>query len=157
MLTVQEFPSALSVPTTLAARPLSARSLLRTLRVALRDGGREGWHRLGHAVYHLGIRACLASFISSIPRSICSVVIALTPPLGSTFISRGTNITSNFKKIAGLLRITLLIACRPPIRKARCSSAMVSAFSALRARSGLPPGFPDENLKLKSPPYRGAT
>src|SRR5262249_25640960 len=38
-VTVQEFPSALSVPTTLAARPLSARSLLRTLRLALRDGG----------------------------------------------------------------------------------------------------------------------
>jgi hypothetical protein len=28
MLTVQDFPSALSVPTTLAARPLSSRSLL---------------------------------------------------------------------------------------------------------------------------------
>src|SRR5215831_15461631 len=35
MLTVQDFPSALSVPTTLAARLLSARSLLRTLRLGL--------------------------------------------------------------------------------------------------------------------------
>src|SRR5262249_60572622 len=41
MLTVQEFPSALSVPTTLAARPLSARSLLRALRLALRDARRS--------------------------------------------------------------------------------------------------------------------
>jgi hypothetical protein len=54
MFTAQEFPSALSVPTTLAARPLSARSLLRTLRLALCDGGGRAGHRLGHAVYHLG-------------------------------------------------------------------------------------------------------
>src|SRR5262249_47649588 len=48
------------------------------------------------------------------------------------------NQPSNFKNIAGLFFITLSMAFAPPRRKALCSSAMVSALSALRARSGLP-------------------
>src|SRR5262249_35066019 len=87
-------------------------------------------------------RLASISLINSILRSICSVVIALMPPDCSTCISRGTNKTSNFKNIAGLFFITLSMAFAPPRRKALCSSAMVSAFSAFRARSGLPPGFP---------------
>src|SRR5262245_8648752 len=99
-------------------------------------------------------RLAIISLISSIPRLICSVVIAFTPPDCSTFISRGTNETSNFKNIAGLFFITLSMAFAPPRRKALCSSAMVSALSALRARSGLPPGFPENpgaNLPLMRP------
>src|SRR5215467_3626391 len=46
------------------------------------------------------------------------------------------------------------MALRPPSLNARCISKMVSLFSALRAASGDPPGFP-ENLKPKSPPTGG--
>src|SRR5262249_52968525 len=96
-------------------------------------------------------RSASISLINSIERSICSVVIALMPAECSTCISRGTNETSNFKNIAGLFFITLSMAFAPPRRKALCSSAMVSALSALRARSGLPPGFPE----WKVPPTGG--
>src|SRR5262245_13214268 len=91
MLTVQEFPSALSVRTTLAARPLSARSLLRTLRLALRDGGGRAGTGSGTPSITLAFapasRCASISLMSSIPRSICSVLIALTPPECSNFIS----------------------------------------------------------------------
>src|SRR5262249_24711971 len=65
MLTVQEFPSALSVPTTLAARPLSARSLLRALRLALRDGG-------GRAGTGSGTPSITLAFFPHSPRAINS-------------------------------------------------------------------------------------
>src|SRR5215470_14922327 len=80
MLTVQEFPSALSVPTTLAARPLSARSLLRTLRLALRDGGGRAGTGSGAPSITLAFapasRCASICWISSIPRSSCSSVFA---------------------------------------------------------------------------------
>src|SRR5262249_58091283 len=46
-------------------------------------------------------RLAIISLISSIERSICSVVMALMPPLCSTFISRGTSKTNNFRNTAG--------------------------------------------------------
>ena len=39
-------------------------------------------------------------------------------------------------------RITFRMAVRPPSRKARCISRMVSAFNAFRARAASPPGCP---------------
>src|SRR5262245_26551747 len=88
-LTVQEFSSALSVPTTVAARPLSARSLLRTLRLTLCDGGgRAGTGSATPSIilaFAPASRFAIISLISSIPRSNCSSVIALTPPECSNF------------------------------------------------------------------------
>src|SRR5215470_13888299 len=46
------------------------------------------------------------------------------------------------------------MALRPPSLNARCISKMVSLFSALRAASGDPPGFPEypgANLPLMRP------
>src|SRR5262249_16877394 len=140
MLTVQDFPSALSVPTTLAARPLSVRWLLRTLRLALRDGG--GRAGTGSATpsttlaFAPASRFANMSLISSIERSICSVVIALTPPLCSAFMSRGTSKTSSFRNTAGWFRITFSIALRPPRRKAACISRMGLALSPVAHEGG---------------------
>src|SRR6516164_8230197 len=55
------------------------------------------------------------------------------------------------------------MALRPPSLNARCISKMVSMFSALRAASGDPPGFPEypgANLPLMRPlaePHSAAT
>jgi hypothetical protein len=132
MSIVQEFPPALSVPTTLAARPLSARSLLRTLRLGLRGAGRAAGSATPSITLAFAPESRLAIICSmnSIERSSCSSVIALTPPLWSSVICRGTSKTSSFRNTAGWFRITFCIAFRPPRRKARCISRMVSAFSA---------------------------
>jgi len=115
VLTAQELPSALSVPTTLAERPLSARARFRTLRLALRDeGGRAG---TGSVIPSITLAVAPASrsasmpLISSIDRSICSSVMALTPPECSSFISRGTSKTRSFRNTAGWFRITFLSPC----------------------------------------------
>jgi hypothetical protein len=57
-------------------------------------------------------RAASIAWIASIPRSNSSSLIALTPPVCSTFISRGTRSTSSFRKTAGWFFITLLMALR---------------------------------------------
>src|SRR5262249_10301573 len=114
MLTVQEFPSALSVPTTLAARPLSARSLLRTLRLALRDGGGRAGTGSGTPsitfAFAPASRCASISFINSIPRSICSSVIAFTPPLWSSALFPGTSQNNNLRHNGGL-RAHHLVDC----------------------------------------------
>src|SRR5262249_22964094 len=116
--TVQNGHPALgSVSTTLAARPLSARSLLRTLLLALRDGA--GSAAIGSATplttlaFAPASRCANISLISSIPRSSCSSVIALTPPECSTCISRGTSIAQTFKYAAADSRRTRLNTSRP--------------------------------------------
>src|SRR5215471_21500373 len=75
-------------------------------------------------------RAASMAWMASMACSICSSVIDLTPPECSTRMSLGTKSTSNFKKTAGCCFITLSIALRPPRRKARCISRMVSALRA---------------------------
>jgi hypothetical protein len=85
---LQESPPALSVLTTLAARPLFARSLLRTLRLALRDGGGRAGTGSGTPSITLAFapasRSASMPLISSMLLSICSSLIDLTPPECST-------------------------------------------------------------------------
>src|SRR5262245_21039285 len=97
----QEFPSAPSVPTTLAARLLLAQSLLRTLRLALCDGGGRAGTGSGTPSITLAFapasRLANCSLMNSIDCSICSSVIALTPPECSNFSSFGTSMAQTFK------------------------------------------------------------
>src|SRR5262245_9252726 len=91
---------ALTVPATLATRPLSARSLLRTLRLALCDGG--GRAGAGSATPSITLafapasRLANCSLMNSIDRSICSSVMALMSPECSTWSSRGTRYAQIF-------------------------------------------------------------
>src|SRR5215510_12916389 len=110
MLTVQEFPSALSVPTTLAARPLSARSLLRALRLALRDGGGRAGTGSGTPSITLALapasRCAISSFSTASVCSSCSSVISLIALLCSALCSRGTSRVRHRKYTPGCSRRT---------------------------------------------------
>src|SRR5262245_24367835 len=176
MLTVQEFPSALSVPTTLAARPLSARSLLRTLRLALRDGGgRAGTGSASPSItlaFASASRLAISSSIASMARSICSSVIALTPPVCSTWSSRGTSKAHIFMYATGCCLRTFSIAAAPCFLKSAASASRKSLLNDLRVASKDPPGLlthffnrgrpvlfevgSEREQKMESPPYRGA-
>src|SRR5262249_3756555 len=73
---------------------LMDRALLRTLRLALRDGGGRAGTGSGTPSITLAFapasRCAISSLITSIERSISSSVIALTPPECSICNSRGT-------------------------------------------------------------------
>src|SRR5262249_25481633 len=123
------------LPTTLAARLLSARSLLRTLRLALRDGGGGGG--TGSATPSITLafapasRLAINSSMASMARSICSSIIALTPPECSNFISRGTSIAQTFKYAAGDSRRTRLNTSRPCCCQSSARSSRKRLLNAL--------------------------
>src|SRR6476646_1980298 len=72
---------------------------------------------------------------ASIPRSSCSSDIPFTPPLWVTSSSRGTSSTAILRNCAGAFFMTLVMASRPPLRKAAVIASMVSRLSVLRARN----------------------
>src|SRR5262249_50274462 len=68
---------------------------------------------------------------------------ALTPPLFSTFISRGTSIAQTFRYAAGDSRRTRLNTSRPCCCQSSARSSRKRLLNALRVASGDPPGFPE--------------
>jgi len=60
-----------------------------------------------------------------------------------------------FSHRAWFSRRTRLNTSRPCCCQSSARSSRKRLLNALRVASGDPPGFPDENLKPKSPPYRG--
>src|SRR5262249_22285713 len=76
----------------------SARSLQELLALTAVGAGKLGVASPSITLAFAPASRCASiSFISSIPRSICSVVIALTPPECSTCNSRGTSSAQTFK------------------------------------------------------------
>ena len=68
----------------------------------------------------------------SIPVSSCSSVFALTPPLCSICISRGTSKTNSLRNTSGRVR-HLVDRRSPALRKARCFSRKVGVQGVTRA------------------------
>src|SRR5215468_9092986 len=98
------------------------------------DGPLGAGSAAGSAVPSMTSAASPARFasmvwMSSMASSICSSLIALTPPLCSSFISRGTSNASILRYTAGWLRATFSIAFLPSWRKFSSSACMNSWFS----------------------------
>src|SRR5262245_36397251 len=87
-------------------------------------------------------RAASMILMASMACSISSSLIALTPPLCSTFISRGTSKAQTFKYAAGDSRRTRLNTSRPCCCQSSARSSRKRLLNARRVASGDPPGFP---------------
>src|SRR5262245_45405473 len=87
-------------------------------------------------------RAANIASIAAMARSICSVLIALTPPACSTFISRGTSKAQIFMYAAGCVLRTFSIAAAPCFLKSAANASRKSLLNDLRVASKEPPGFP---------------
>jgi hypothetical protein len=117
---------------------------------AAASGRRQARDDFRFPLNHLGIRARLALrkqlLDKLMPRSSCSSVIALTPPVCSNFISRGTSIAQTFKYAAGDSRRTRLNTSRPCCCQSSAKSSRKRLLNALRVASG----------ELESPPTGGS-
>src|SRR5262249_50602305 len=108
----------------------------RLRRLVLRDGGGRAGTGSGTPSITLAFapawRLAISSSIASIARSICSSVIALTPPEWSNFISRGTSKAHIFMYTAGCCLRTFSIAAAPCFLKSAASASRKSLLNDLR-------------------------
>src|SRR5262249_52730462 len=88
-------------------------------------------------------------WVASMACSISSSLIALTPPLCSIFISRGTSKAQIFMYAAGCCLRTFSIAAAPCFLKSAARASKKSLLNDLRVASKEPPGFPPAELSAK--------
>src|SRR5262249_47057992 len=112
--------------------------------VGLAGAGKLGTTSASPSITFAVSPACAANIasIAAMASSICSSLIAFTPPECSSFISFGTRSAQIFMYAAGCVLRTFSIAAAPCFLKSAASASRKSLLNDLRVASKEPPGFP---------------